>query len=72
MQHLKSIYLKLVRELTIINCSNLPCLKRTELSFQSSLVSFQKLSLDLQQKKWHSRQWICINKKIRAEIITLS
>jgi hypothetical protein len=72
MQHLKSIYLQLVRELTIINCTPLPCLERTELSFQASMVSFQKLSLALQQKEWQPRQWICINKKIRAEIISLA
>lgn len=72
MQQLKRIYLRLVRELTVINCSTLPFIERTELSFLASLVSFRKLSLALQQKQWHRRQWICINKKIRAEIITLA
>jgi hypothetical protein len=72
MQYLKSIYLQLVRELLIINCSPLSCLERTELSFQTSLVNFQKLSMALNQKDWHHRQWICINKHIRSEIITLA
>jgi hypothetical protein len=72
MQHLKRIYLQLVSELTIINSSPLPCLERSELSFRASLVTFQKLSLALQQNEWQPRQWICINKKIRAEVIALS
>jgi hypothetical protein len=72
MQYLKSIYLQLIRELTLINCSTLLCIDRTELSFQASLVAFQKLNLGLQQKEWQRRQLICINKKIRAEIISLA